>query len=170
MIVNEQLRDTYLDKSWLLEKAVMYRLVAIWKPLVSRVNAQMHNQQQGALSLDPWAVRKVIWVDESSFTLFQISRRGYIWCKLKDASHGQCLLVWIGSWWDSFGPRPTHHRHTKAKEYEACNQWGKCCYPVMLQKHYSRLLKHYSTNSRVLSSAVGWSLKSPGGSGAPDTK
>ncbi|KFM70696.1 Transposable element Tc1 transposase, partial [Stegodyphus mimosarum] len=66
---------------------------AIVKPLISDANAR--NRKRWCLSHKAWTIeqwKRVIWSDESSFTLFPTSGRVYVWRTPSEAYNTDCLL------------------------------------------------------------------------------
>jgi hypothetical protein len=70
----------------------------------------------------------VIWLDESSFTLFHTSGRVYVWRTPKEASNPECLvptvkhgggsvMVWAAILWYSVGPIITLHGRITTRDY-----------------------------------------------------
>lgn len=102
---------------------------AIEKPLISDANAR--NRKKWCLSHKAWTIeqwKRVIWSDESSFTLFPTSGRVYVWRTPSQAYNTDCLLprvkhgggsvmVWAAISWFSAGPMITVSGHMTAKTY-----------------------------------------------------
>lgn len=99
-----------------LHKAKIYGRAAIAKPFISASNAKQrmkwcHDHKNW--TLDDW--KNVVWLDESSFTLFPTNGRVYVWRTPREAYHSDCLLptvkhgggsvmIWAAISWYSAGP------------------------------------------------------------------
>lgn len=102
---------------------------AIPKPLITDRNAKIRREWchvHKTWSLEQW--KKVIWSDESSFTLFPTAGRVYVWRTPKQAYDQDCLqptvkhgggsvMVWAAISWYSVGPIVTLQGHITAKDY-----------------------------------------------------
>lgn len=102
---------------------------AIRKPLLSSVNIQKRMlwcKDHKTWSPDQW--RRVIFSDESSFSLFPTSGRVYVWRQPKEAFNPDCLLptvkhgggsvmVWAAISRDSLGPIVALHGRINSKDY-----------------------------------------------------
>lgn len=102
---------------------------AIPKPHISDANARnrkMWCRSHKTWTMDQW--KKVIWSDESCFTLFPTSGRVYVWrtpsqaydtdCLLPRVKHGGgSVMIWAAISWYSTGPMVTLHGRITAKDY-----------------------------------------------------
>lgn len=112
-----------------LHKLNFHGRAAIRKPLVTQVNARRRLkwcQKHKSWSADQW--KRVVWSDESSFTLFPTTGRVYSWRTSKEAYHPDCLLptvkhgggsvmIWAAISWYSAGPIVTLKGRVTAKNY-----------------------------------------------------
>ncbi|GFW63815.1 transposable element Tcb1 transposase [Trichonephila clavipes] len=103
--------------------------VGIRKPLVTARHALQ--RRQWCRTLRQWTPeqwQQVIWSDESTFTLFQITGRVYVGRTPKEAFAPECivptvehgggsLMVWGAISWRGLGPLVTLHAKVKAAHY-----------------------------------------------------
>ncbi|KFM63573.1 Transposable element Tcb1 transposase, partial [Stegodyphus mimosarum] len=102
---------------------------AIRKPLVTAINAFKRHQwckDHKGWSSQQW--QQVIWSDESSFTLFQMTGRIYVWRTPKEEFYPECLLltvkhgdgaimVWGVISWHGFGSFVILHGRITSNHY-----------------------------------------------------
>lgn len=112
-----------------LHKQNIYGRAAIPKPLVTNVNAKRRLQwchTHKTWSIDKW--KKVIWSDESSFTLFPTTGRVHVWrtpaqaydrdCLLPTVKHGGgSVIIWAAMSWFSAGPIVTLKGRITGEKY-----------------------------------------------------
>lgn len=103
---------------------------AISKPLIRPQNAVIRKRwckQHVGWTSDQW--KKVVWSDESSFTLFPTTGRVYVWrspgeeykkeCLLPTVKHGGgSVMVWGAISWRELGPIMAIKGKIKATDYE----------------------------------------------------
>lgn len=103
---------------------------AISKPLIREQNAIARKRwckEHEGWTADQW--KKVVWSDESSFTLFPTTGRVYVWRSPEEAYNTDCLLptvkhgggsvmVWGAISWHAFGPILSLKGKVKAEHYE----------------------------------------------------
>lgn len=112
-----------------LHKAGFHGRAAIRKPLLSKTNVAKRLEwckNVQSWSEDQW--RKVIFSDESSFTLFPTTGRIYVWRKPKEAFDQDCLfptvkhgggsiMIWGAISWKSIGPIISLHGRINSQDY-----------------------------------------------------
>ncbi|GFT85992.1 transposable element Tcb1 transposase [Trichonephila clavipes] len=113
-----------------LHASNLYGRVGIRKPLVTARHALQRRQWcRTHRQWTPQQWQQVIWSDESTFTLFQTTVRGYVWRTPKEAFAPECIvltvkhgggsvMVWEGAiFWRGLGPLVTLHGKIKAAHY-----------------------------------------------------
>jgi len=112
-----------------LHKLNIYGRAAIAKPFISKENA--HRRRHWCNEHKTWTSgnwKKVIWSDESSFTLFPTSGRVYVWRTPEEAYNPNCLvptvkhgggsvMVWAAISWYSAGPIIRLHGRITSGDY-----------------------------------------------------
>lgn len=105
--------------------------VARAKPLIRDQNALARRKwcrDHATWTVDDW--KRVVWSDESPFTLFQTTGRVYVWRTPKEAYDLQCLrptvkhgggtvMLWAAISWFSLGPVVTLRGRITANDYVA---------------------------------------------------
>ena len=105
--------------------------VARAKPLIRDQNALARRKwcrDHATWTVDDW--KRVLWSDESPFTLFQTTGRVYVWRTPKEAYDLQCLrptvkhgggtvMLWAAISWFSLGPVVTLRGRITANDYVA---------------------------------------------------
>ncbi|GFV53861.1 transposable element Tcb1 transposase [Trichonephila clavipes] len=129
--VNSHLRNPISARSIQreLHASNLYGRVGIRKPLVTARHALQRRQWcRTHRQWTPQQWQQVIWLNESTFTLFQTTRRVYVWRTPKEAFAPECivptvkhgggsLMVWEAISWRGLGPLVTLHGKVKAAHY-----------------------------------------------------
>ncbi|GFX24140.1 transposable element Tcb1 transposase [Trichonephila clavipes] len=112
-----------------LHASNLYGRVGIRKPLVTARHALQRRQWcRTHRQWTPQQWQQVIWLDESTFTLFQTTGRVYVWRTPKEAFSPECivptvkhgggsLMVWGAISWCGLGTLVTLHGKVKAAHY-----------------------------------------------------
>jgi hypothetical protein len=116
-----------------LQKYNIHGRAAIAKLLITKSNAQMrkrccHDHKTWISDKQTTGNVRVLWSDESSFTLFPTSGRVYVWRTPKEVYNPECLvptvkhvggsvMVWAEILWHSIGLITTLHGRITAKGY-----------------------------------------------------
>lgn len=113
-----------------LHQMDLHGRAAIAKPLIRAPNAVARKKwckEHLGWTADEW--KKVVWSDESSFTLFPTTGRVYVWRSPNEAYNQECLLptvkhgggsvmVWGAISWNGVGPIIAVKGKVKAQDYK----------------------------------------------------
>lgn len=132
----------------------LYARAAIAKPLIKKANAEKRLrwcQERKSWTLEQW--RKIVYSDESTYTLFPTAGRIYVWRTPKEAYNPECLrptvkhgggsiMIWGAISWSSVGPVMALKGKVKAGDYETV-LGDKVCLSILLSFDFSTTIFFY---------------------------